>query len=480
MRRAKVTFIFPSNPDPNLADQVVMPMYGLPLLATIVRDCGHDAEVFIERVGPIDWNRVAESDLVCFTMIAPSWERFKELASRIHETWSIPMVVGGTFATYMADELLRRLPFLVIAKGEGDETLPELVEGIVEGRDLSEIRGVAYVEAGEIVHTPERGCVSSFETIPDYSLVRGYDDLARMPKFLAAQRRLLPLPTLQTSRGCPHKCNFCVVTRMFGSAYRTRSVESVIEDLRRRRKYGNSFFIVDNYFTANPARTKRLLERIIAENLGIKFFAFSRFEVAEDPDMLHLLRKAGVRTLLIGFESLNNESLRSLGKGVDREYIEWAVDRIHGDKIHVLASFIVGMDPDHLDSCQEIYEFAQKTRLDGFWIFPKFMMPTEDAGAELNARIVEDWRYFNGIYVVYFPKNMKPSLLQREIMRVHREAVSGKQILAHLLQGRFQVAAQGHNLRGRIRALERSIANYLPILEAAERDRYTVDGRFIE
>lgn len=267
---------------------------------------------------------------------------------------------------------------------------------------------------------------------------------------------------------------------MFGSAYRTRSIGSVIEDLRIRCKYGKSFFIVDNYFTANPTRTKRLLEKIIEENLGIEFLGFSRFEVAEDPEMLDLLWKAGVRTLLIGFESLNNECLRSLGKGVDREYIEWAVERIHGGKINIFASFIVGMDPDHVDSCQQIYEFAQKTRLDGFWIFPKFMMPTEDAGADMNARIVQDWRYYNGIYVVYFPKNMKPSLLQREIMRVHGEAVSGKRILAHMLQGRFQVAAQGYNLRGRMRELERSITNYLPILEAAERDRYTADGRLIE
>jgi len=402
----------------------------------------------------------------------------KQLATRIYETWSIPIVVGGTFATYMADEILRRLPFLIIAKGEGDETLPDLVEGIVEGRDLSEIRGIAYVENGQIVHTQERGFVSSFETIPDYSLVRGYDALAKTPKFLAMSRRLLPLPTLQTSRGCPHKCTFCVVTRMFGSAYRTRSIESVLEDLRQRRKYGDTFFIVDNYFTANPTRTKRLLERIIQENLRINFSAFSRFEVAEDPEMLDLLRRAGVRTLLIGFESLNNESLRSLGKGLDREYIEGAVQRLHAAKICIFASFIVGSDPDTIDSCQEIYTFAQKTRLDSFWIFPKFVMPTEGAGADLSARIVDDWRYFNGNYVVHFPKNIKPSLLQAEIMRVHREASSGKQILRHVFQGRFQVAATAHNIRGRIRELEESISNYLPILEAAERGRYTADGKF--
>jgi anaerobic magnesium-protoporphyrin IX monomethyl ester cyclase len=480
MKRTKVTLIFPLNPEPNLADQVVMPMYGLPLLATLVRDRGHDVEVFIERVGPIDWNRVAESDLVGFTLISPCWDRFRKLATQIHETWSIPIVVGGTFATYMADEILTRLPFLVVVKGEGDETLPELVEGIATGRDLSEIRGIAYAEDGEIVHTPERGYVSSFETIPDYSLVRGYDELARVPKWLAVRRRLLPLPTLQTSRGCPHTCSFCVVTRMFGSAYRTRSIESVLEDLRRRRKYGDSFFIVDNYFTANPPRTKKLLESIIRQNLGINFLAFSRFEVAEDPEMLDLLRRAGVRTLLIGFESLNNESLRSLGKGIDRTYIEGAVERLHAGRIRMFASFIVGLDSDTIDSCQEIFDFARKARLDGFWIFPKFVMPTDKAGEDKKRRIVEDWRYFNGNYVVHFPKNVKPSLLQREILRVHREASAGRQILRHLLQGRFQVAAQGQSLRGRIRELERSVSGYLPLLEAAERGRYTEEGRFIE
>jgi radical SAM superfamily enzyme YgiQ (UPF0313 family) len=480
MKKARATFVFPLNPEPNLADQVVMPMYGLPLLATIVRNRGHQAEVFIERIGPVDWHHVANSDLVCFTLISPSWERFKHLATRIHETWSIPIVVGGTFATYMADEILRRLPFLIVAKGEGDETLPELVDAILEGRDLSEIRGIAYVEEGQILHTEERGFVSSFDTIPDYSLVRGYDDLARIPKFVAMHRKLLPLPTLQTSRGCPHKCTFCVVTRMFGSAYRTRSIESVIEDLRLRRKYGDTFFIVDNYFTANPTRTKKLLERIIQENLGIHFSAFSRFEVAEDPEMLDLLRKAGVNTLLIGFESLNNESLRSLGKGLDRDYMEGAVERIHAARIRIFASFIVGSDPDTIDSCREIHAFAKKTRLDSFWLFPKFVMPADEAGTDQTRRIVEDWKYFNGNYVVHFPKNIKPSLLQAEILRVHREAASGKEILRHVLEGRFQVAALAHNLRGRIKELEQSVSNYLPILEAAERGRYTPEGVFIE
>ena len=107
-------------------------------------------------------------------------------------------------------------------------------------------------------------------------------------------------------------------------------------------------------------------------------------------------------------------------------------------------------------------------------------MPTDKAGEDKKRRIVEDWRYFNGNYVVYFPKNVKPSLLQREILRVHREASAGRQILRHLLQGRFQVAAQGQSLRGRIRELERSVSGYLPLLEAAERGRYTEEGRFIE
>jgi radical SAM superfamily enzyme YgiQ (UPF0313 family) len=454
-------------------------MYGLPLLATIVRDRGFDVDVLIERLSAIDWERVSRSDVICFTLISSSWPRFVELAKRIHRTWSIPIIIGGTFATYMAERILAELDFVFVVKGEGDGTLPELIEGILEGRDPGEINGIAYVEEGKVVHTPARDPVSSFETIPDYSLVRGYDALLRMSRWSAFRRRLTPVPTLQTSRGCPHHCTFCVVKRMFGPQYRMREIEGVLEDLRLRRRHGNLFFIVDNNFTADPVRTKQLLERVIREDLGLRFLAFSRFDIAEDREMLRLLQRAGVSCLCIGFESLNRETLGTLGKGAERERMEWAAERIHEYGIHILATFIVGADPDTVEACRDVFDFVQRTRIDGFRVFPIFSLPAEHPDSEVSRRIVGDWRYFNGNYVVYFPEHVRPSILQKEILKIHRRSVSGGQIVRQLLQGRIQVGFQNYALRGRTSALERCVSDYMPILEKAEQGRYTADDRFI-
>ena len=123
------------------------------------------------------------------------------------------------------------------------------------------------------------------------------------------RQRRRPLLTAQASRGCQFKCTFCIVNTMFPTGYRKRDIESVIADLRDKRRYGSNLMFVDNDFTMKRKQTKQLLRRIIEEKLGYKFVVFSRTEIARDKELLDLMREAGVTCVHQGYESIRVDTL---------------------------------------------------------------------------------------------------------------------------------------------------------------------------
>lgn len=105
-----------------------------------------------------------------------------------------------------------------------------------------------------------------------------------------------------------------------------------------------------------------------------------------------------------------------------------------------MASFIVGSENDTRETPKKIWEFARRKKLEFFRIFPKMVVHPDGQGLGSGDEFVtDDWKYFNGNYVLNFPEKVRPSELQREVMRVHEEAVSAKEIARDLFRGRLQL-----------------------------------------
>src|SRR5580704_12160770 len=195
MKIRKITCIQLSGEFPDILYRTVMPDYGMPLIGTILAQADYDVKVFIEHISPPRWESIAQSDLVCFSSLCAGAEKTYRLASEIRTRLRIPVIIGGTHATYFPESCLEHCDYVVF--GEGDDTILELVRGLENGADLKGIAGIAYRIHGRMHRTRSRAQAPQFDIPPDYSLIEGFRRLSRLD--VLQQRRAMWIP-IQSSR----------------------------------------------------------------------------------------------------------------------------------------------------------------------------------------------------------------------------------------------------------------------------------------
>jgi radical SAM superfamily enzyme YgiQ (UPF0313 family) len=465
---------------PDFTHRLVMPDYGLPLIGTLLSKAGYDVRMYIEDIRAPEWDVIRESDLVCFSTLNPGADKVYALSRRIRAELGIPTVLGGTHASYYPEASLEHCDYVVF--GEGDETIIELVETLGRGGDVSNVRGIAYRDGKRTVRTPSRPGPERFDTSPDFSLIEGY---AQMSWLEVLRRRRRPLLTAQASRGCQFKCTFCIVNTMFPTGYRKRDIESVIADLRDKRRYGENLMFVDNDFTMRRKETKELLRRIIAEDLGFKLIVFARIEIARDRELLELMKKAGVTCVYQGYESIRGDTLDSYDKHQTRPQIEYAISTLHEYGFNILGSFVVGADTDTLASLRETIEFVCSQKLVFAYFFPIWgHYPEQMNGYKTIVpwyrSIFHSWKHCDGNYVTHFPMNMRPSDLQRLVIEAY-DRIYGPREIVRAVARRDRVAAVSKFLHYYSwQDVRQNMVNFIPFLEEREEGVYDDDGRLLE
>ncbi len=401
MRRRiqQVVMVEPRSPRFHVFNFVRIPRLGLPLLGAILKQRGYDVTIFCEDIAPIDWDELARADLVCISTIICTAHRAYEIARFCSER-GIPTVIGGPHVTFVPEEALQYCDFVV--RGEGEETLVELVEALNEGASLHSIKGLSFRNGDQIVHNPPRPLVEDLDSLPfpDLSLIRGHERISVTP--------------IMTSRGCPYNCTFCSVTRMFGRKFRRRSVENVMDELRLLRP--RSVFFYDDIFNANGERMAALLEAMLREGITPDWSAQCHTHlILQQRDLLPLMRRSGCFAVYLGFESINPASLREFQKRQTVEEIREAIRLLHRHGILVHGMFIFGADSDDLATFKETVKFALRNRIDT----AQFLILTPVPGTPLFARLeaegrilTKDWRYYDGHHVVFRPAKMSPATLQ--------------------------------------------------------------------
>ena len=139
---------------PDLCSRLIMPDYGMPLIATLLSQSGYDVKLYVENIKPPDWKRIAESDLVCFSVWMGAADKTRRLAKEIRSRLGIPIIAGGIHASYFPESCLQYCDYVVC--GEGDETIIELVETLACGGNVARVAGIAYRVAGKVTRTPPR------------------------------------------------------------------------------------------------------------------------------------------------------------------------------------------------------------------------------------------------------------------------------------------------------------------------------------
>ncbi len=476
----KITCIQLDGQFPDLGYRFVLPDYGLPVIATILSEAGYDVKVYVEHIEPLNWDRIADSDLVCFSAFTSAAGKTRELAKEIRSRFDMPIVMGGTHATYFPETCLEFCDYVVL--GEGDETIIDLVHTLSTGVDVDQVAGIAYCIGDRTRRTEPRSGPANFDTVPDFSLIEGYRRMGFLD-FLC--RRRVPLLTLQTSRGCPSSCTFCIVQTMFPDGYRKRSIDSVIRDLRDKYRYGKSLMFVDNEFSAKRRETKKLLTRMIEENLDFEISIFARVEISRDEELLSLMKQAGIYSVYLGFESIQPETLAGYKKRQSIGNIIASVEKLLAFGFAVSGSFVFGADSDTLDTVHTTAKFASDHKISKPHFFPIWGHYPErrydyQSIVPWYRSIFRGWGYCDGLFVSNFPLQVPPSKLQQALIDAYRDAYSLKKMLQALRNGNLTDAKERLGIRYLWNPIEKGLREHVSFLEELEDGLYDADNRLKE
>jgi radical SAM superfamily enzyme YgiQ (UPF0313 family) len=476
MKVNKITCIQLSGEFPDFCARLVMPDYGMPLIGTVLSEAGYDVQVFMEHVKAPEWSRIADSDVICFSTLSAGADKTRRLAMEIRSKLGIPIIIGGTHASYFPDSCLEFADYVVF--GEGDETVLELLRTLADGGDVAQVAGIAFRVGKQVRRTQPRPGPHSFETVPDFSLIAGYQRLSLLDRII---QRKMPLLTVQSSRGCQFKCTFCIVNTMFPTGYRKRDVESVIRDLRDKRQYGRELLFVDNDFAAFRPYTKKLLRRMIEENLDFDIIVLTRVEVARDDETLSLMRQAGITQIYQGYESVQPETLVGYDKKQTVEKIVATIDRLHSFGFRISGSFVVGADTDTLGTIQHTIDFVLDQKLTIAYFFPVWgHYPEQIRGYQAiipwYRSIFRGWKYCDGNFVTHFPLHMRPSDLQRALIGAPHQVFSASEVLKACRRGKYIDAKEKLAHRYMWWLIEKAMREYIPFLEEVEEGLYDHDS----
>ena len=420
----KIRLIEPEPPGMHVWAKVLLPRLGLPIIAATLKEHGHDVLVYNPTMAPIDWDDVNSSDLVGLSSTTSTATTAYEFADDLRAR-GIPVVIGGSHVTFMADEALEHVDY--VARGEGGEQLMlELIEALDGDRELDSIDGLSFTRDGEAVHNPPRAALADLDELPfpDLRLLVGSDKLTTMP--------------IMTSWGCPFDCTFCSVTAMFGKKYRFRSAESVIAELKDKRP--ERIFFYDDNMAANRKRLKKLLQMMIDEGLVIPWSAQVRTDVVRDPELLDLMRRSGCQLVYLGLESVNQETLDRFEKSQTVADIEKAIKVLHDYGIKSHGMFVLGADDDDVQTVRDTVAFAIKNKIDTVMLNILTPLPGtqqfeefDDAGRIFDKR----WELYDAHHVVFEPARMTPYELQIEVLRGYMRFYSLRTWLRYIFTLQF-------------------------------------------
>ncbi|MFA5356852.1 MAG: radical SAM protein [Candidatus Omnitrophota bacterium] len=322
----------------NESDNFLLPL-GLPCVASAIRKGFPDIEVKIIDCPPlkIGWRslenilREEKPDIVGAgeeALYHHEAVKLFELSKRINPR--TVNIAGGHFFSWMVDHSLNNFPVDIIVRFEGEETITELIAVLRAGGDLSTVKGIGYKSNGRIIKTPLRQLARDLDAFP----LPAYD-LMPMGKYAPFGYLWPKSATLEHSRGCIDRCNFCSLWTFWGKhvhtdiekgelevipSYRSKSVERMLEEIDIvYKRYGRRYIIwADPTFNVDPEWTDRFCEGLLKRNYrDLYWWAFLRADFTLRDERLGILQKmvrAGLTHPLIGVERGCTEDLKKLHK----------------------------------------------------------------------------------------------------------------------------------------------------------------------
>ncbi len=385
-----------------------------------------------ESVRHIDYDESV--DLVGISVMTCYAPRAYEISAEFRQR-GVPVVLGGVHPSYQSEEAIQHADSVVI--GEAEDLWPQVLSDFETG------------------HLQPFYRMIQFPSLKNYRRPRV--DLLSSDAYMTSQ-------CLFTTRGCHFDCEFCSVSPFNGKSSRQRPVEEVVEEIQRVKEWrrgqlaermvqgpiwhristtlgvflgiedGTIFAFVDDLHNSNRSYCRELWAAL--KDLNIKWGAQCTLFLADDPDMVKMAADSGCVAMFVGMESVSEESLYETNKPFNKvmQY-EKQIKTFHDHGIMVNAGMIFGFDHDDESTFERTVEFLIKNRME----LAYFNILTPLPGTALHERMEaegrifdRDWSHYDGKHVVFYPKRMKPEVLQEGFSWANRQFFSYPSIIRRM------------------------------------------------
>jgi radical SAM superfamily enzyme YgiQ (UPF0313 family) len=361
------------------------------LKALVPADLHAEVRIVDEMVEDVDFSTPA--DLVGVTAITGTAQRAFNIADRFR-AGGARVVLGGVHPTLRTEESLLHADAVV--RGYAERTWPRLLRDFAAGR-LQRIYEDQVQFDPALIISPDRSTIH--------------------------RRDYLGWGTVEMSRGCSNKCDFCISHR-FHRTFICRPIGDVIAEVKSLRS--KIIFFLDPNLIGNREHAKEFFTEFA--KLRKWWVGCASLDVIEDPELFSIMAKSGCRGLLMGFESIRREALESSGKvrNLGKTYAQ-VVDTLHDHGILVQACFVFGFDTDDVSVFEETADYLVHARFD----LPQISIYTPFPGTPVFDRLEQEgriltrnWSLYNGQNVVFRPLHMTVGELERGTDLVRKRAYS--------------------------------------------------------
>ncbi|MEI7644048.1 MAG: radical SAM protein [Chloroflexales bacterium] len=401
--RKRWLLVHPRNPARLLVEALSKPSLplGLLMVATLAQ---HQFAVTLcdERIGDTLPEDFSAYDVVAITARTVNVTRAYQIADQAMAQGR-RVILGGIHPTMLPEEARQHASTVVI--GEIESVWDDLAADVQRDTLQPIYRAESLKPLTDIQHA-------------DF-------DLLRRP---IRQRRYASRIPLVGTKGCPVGCTFCCTPQIYGKTYRTRTPEHIIAEIRyhqaRMGRQKLHFSFMDDNISARSEFVEELFERMIG--LNVTWNANISMNFLQKSHIPELARRAGCELLNIGFESLDPETIKQVGKGSNRiGMYDTVVANVHRQGIAIQGYFIFGLDTDTEASFQQTYDFIMRNRID----MPVFTLATPFPGTpwydEIKPRLQHtDWDKYDVQHSVYAPANLDQERLLTNYIKLYREVFS--------------------------------------------------------
>lgn len=400
---------------------------GFVYIAGSLRKAGYEVEIydamshFHEYDGIARRIETSKPDVVATTAITASINDCLQvcgLSKRVNP--EIVTVLGNVHPTFCWEEILSEHHGFVdyVVRGEGEITMPELLDCHFAGGDLKKVDGIAFRNGGRTVATGQRGYIQDLDSLEAAWDLIDWNIYTYRPKPGSV------LAVVNSSRGCTQHCSFCSQQLFWNRKWRAKSPEKFVSELEEiHTKYGvNAAMIADETPTLDRQRWEKILDMLIERSMDFELFMETRVkDVVRDADILWKYRKAGIVHIYVGVESANPETLEKYAKDVSIEESRQAIELINNEDIISETSFVLGMPYETKDSITSALELAKYYSPDMAFFLAITPWPYSDIYESLEPYIVvRDYSKYNLIEPIVEPRQLPLDEFKEQLNKATR------------------------------------------------------------